>query len=233
MKSLTVYIGYDAREDIAFRVAAHSIQRWSSIPLRIVPLVLNDLVKQGLHKRRVDPLASTEFTFTRFLAPFLSGYSERCLYFDCDFLWTADVAELLTQATGDHAVWCVKHEYKPAAAMKMDGKPQSVYPRKNWSSLMLFNSEHASCRNLTPESVNEQTPAYLHRLHWARDSEIGELDVAWNWLAGWNDKPAHGHPLAIHYTTGGPWFSNCLDVDYADLWFKERQLLEGDASGRA
>ena len=67
----------------------------------------------------------------------------------------------------------------------MDGAVQTAYPRKNWSSLMLFNCDHPSVKALTPEVVNRENGAYLHRLQWAEDSDIGALPVEWNWLEGW------------------------------------------------
>jgi len=116
------------------------------------------------------------------------------------------------------AVLCVQHDYQPTDLTKMDGKVQSVYPRKNWSSFMLFNCEHPSTRTLTPAVVNSESGAYLHRMQWADDSEIGALPKEWNWLEGWNEKPASGFPHAVHYTEGGPWFENYKDVEYADIW---------------
>ena len=104
----------------------------------------------------------------------------------------------------------------------MDGVSQSVYPRKNWSSLMLFNCEHPAVRGLTPEVANYQTGAYLHRMQWVADEQIGSLSVEWNWLEGWNEKPASGTPRAVHFTRGGPWFDQWQNVDYADLWLAER-----------
>ena len=107
----------------------------------------------------------------------------------------------------------------------MEGAVQTVFPRKNWSSLMLFNCDHPSVRSLTPEVVNRESGAYLHRMQWAADHDIGALPVEWNWLEGWNEKPAHGTPKAVHFTRGGPWFENWRHVEYGDLWLAEREAL--------
>jgi hypothetical protein len=123
----------------------------------------------------------------------------------------------------------VQHDYRPSEKTKMDGAVQTVYPRKNWSSLMLFNCEHPSVRALTPEIVNSETGAYLHRMQWAADSDIGALPADWNWLEGWNKKPANGTPNAIHFTRGGPWFEQWQIVEYGNLWLAERAML---ASGK-
>jgi hypothetical protein len=124
------------------------------------------------------------------------------------------------------AVYCVQHDYTPKETTKMDGAVQTSYPRKNWSSLMLFNCDHPAVRALTPEVVNRETGAFLHRMQWVADEDIGSLPVAWNWLEGWNEKPAQGTPNAVHFTRGGPWFDNWQNVDYGDLWRAEREALE-------
>ena len=111
----------------------------------------------------------------------------------------------------------------------MDGAAQTVYPRKNWSSLMVFNCDHPTVRRLTPDLVNRETGAYLHRMQWLADEEIGALPVEWNWLEGWNEKPAHGTPNAVHFTRGGPWFENWQNVEYGDLWRAERETMSGAA----
>ncbi len=223
--SLRVFVGWDSREIAAYAVCCHSLQRRASIPIDFFPLKIEHLRAQGHFWREEDPLATTEFTYTRFLAPYLTGYRGRVLYCDCDFLWLSDVAELLEMFDPGKAVQCVHHDYRPRDVVKMDGKPQTSYPRKNWSSLMLFNCEHPSTRSLTPASVNRQTGAYLHRMQWAADKDIGVLPAEWNWLEGWDERPAEGLPKAVHFTRGGPWFDQWQSVDYADLWFDEHDLL--------
>lgn len=221
-----IYIGWDKREPIAYDVAKSSLERNASVPVSVEPIKLEDLVKRGLYTRTVDPLASTEFTYSRFLTPALADYKGWALFCDCDFLWLGDVAGLLNYTRDkSKAVYCVHHDYTPKEATKMDGAVQTAYPRKNWSSLMLFNCEHPSIKALTPEVVNRESGAYLHRFQWAKDEEIGELPVEWNWLEGWNEKPKAGTPKAVHYTRGGPWFEQWQNVDYADLWNAERDAL--------
>ncbi|MCZ8195893.1 MAG: hypothetical protein O9253_02360 [Aquidulcibacter sp.] len=221
MNPLKVFIGFDSREPDAYEVAKYSVLRHSSIELEVVPLIAHDLRNQGVYWRETDPLASTEFTYTRFLAPHLAGFEGKAVFFDCDFLWCGDIARLMASAIGEFAVWCVKHNYVPKERTKMDGVVQSDYPRKNWSSLMVFNANHYSTRKLTVDTVNSQLPAYLHRMQWADDSEIGELDLTWNWLEGVYEKPEEGVPKAIHFTRGGPWFDAWQNVDYAQLWLSE------------
>jgi hypothetical protein len=143
------------------------------------------------------------------------------IFVDCDFLFTTDVLKVLRGVDRSKALYVVKHNYTPAKTIKMDGQVQTAYPRKNWSSFMLFNNAHPKVKALTPQVVNRQKPSFLHRFEWLPDELIGELPLTWNFLEGEYPKPAYT-PNAIHYTNGGPWFPNKQDVDYADLWCAER-----------
>lgn len=225
-KRLDVYIGWDSREPIAYEVAAATLKRHASIPVTVQPIKLAELVDRGAYTRDIDPLASTEFTYSRFFTPWLAGYEGWALFLDCDFLFFDDVAKLLDYRDPEKAVLCVKHDYQPKATTKMDGKVQTSYPRKNWSSFMLFNCDHPSTRTLTPEIINRESGAYLHRMQWATDAEIGGLPERWNWLEGWSGKPGSGTPSAVHFTNGGPWFKDWQLVDYADEWRAEADRIE-------
>ncbi len=121
---------------------------------------------------------------------------------------------------------CVHHDHRPRESWKMDGAQQTVYPRKNWSSLVLYNCAHPKNAVLTPELVNRESGAFLHRFQWLEDAEIGALDESWNWLEGWSAPPSGGlPPNAIHYTRGGPWFDHWRTVEYARLWLDEERHL--------
>jgi hypothetical protein len=220
-----IFIGWDSREPIAYDVARHSILERTSIPVEVRPIKVEEMRARGLYTREKDPLASTEFTYTRFLTPALAGYTGWALFCDCDFLFLGDIAGLAAYTRTPKAVYCVQHDYVPKEATKMDGAVQTVYPRKNWSSLMLFNCDHPSVRRLTPDVVNRESGAFLHRMQWADDADIGALPVEWNWLEGWNEKPSRGTPGAVHFTRGGPWFADWQDVDYGDEWRAERDAV--------
>ncbi|QNM83791.1 glycosyltransferase [Sphingomonas sabuli] len=218
-----VFIGYDSREELAWEVCRHSLLRHSENQVEAIPIRQNVLRELGLYVRPHDLTASTEFSLTRFLTPYLAGESGWVLFCDCDFLFTADVREVFEGLDDSKALYCVKHDYKPAYRVKMDGRPQSVYPRKNWSSFMLFNCDHPDVKALTPRLVNTATGAFLHRFEWLEDDAIGSLDLDWNFLDGEYEKPDHT-PKAIHFTNGGPWFEEWQDCDFADLWLHERDL---------
>jgi hypothetical protein len=146
------------------------------------------------------------------------------VFVDCDFLFTTDIAQMVASLDRSKAIHVVQHDYQPRSGGKMDNQGQTAYPRKNWSSFMVFNGDHPDVKALTPAVVNSATPAFLHRFGWTSDEAIGSLPLGWNFLVGEYDKPAKVPP-AIHYTLGGPWFPNCQHVDYADLWLAERDRL--------
>ncbi|KPK09201.1 MAG: glycosyltransferase [Betaproteobacteria bacterium SG8_39] len=219
---LNVYIGYDPNESVAFYTLAHSILRRASIPVSIAPLMRSQL--KGVYTRERGPTESTEFSLTRFLVPYLSGYAGWSLFMDCDMLCLADVAELAAQIDHqpDKAVLVCKHDYVPRTARKFLDQVQTRYPRKNWSSLMLFNN--ARCRALTPAYVNSAPGLDLHRFNWTDDASIGALPLEWNWLVGEYDHSPEAK--LVHYTLGGPYFDDYRDCDYAAEWSAEYESMQ-------
>ena len=220
---MKVFVGYDPREDIAYQVCKHSIL--TKQPEAIVrPLVQKELRDAGWYTRPTDKLASTEFTFTRFLVPELANFKGWAVFMDCDMILTTDIKELFDQADDKYAVMCVQHDYTPKEGMKMDGQKQTIYPRKNWSSVVLFNCAHPSNARLTQDMVNdtELNGAYFHRFSWLKDEEIGELDHTWNYLVGVYDDIET--PKLIHYTEGGPWFENYRNCEFSLRW--KDQLMD-------
>ena len=228
-----IYVGHDSREVIAYDVCRHSLLARSSVPLAVQPLVQDDLRRRGLYRRERDPLASTEFTYTRFLVPALTGFRGWAIFCDCDFLWLGDVAELIALRDDRYAVMCVHHDHQPTETVKMDGAVQTRYRRKNWSSLVLWNCGHPANAALTPELVNRESGAFLHQFQWLADDLIGAVPETWNWLEGWNRRPAAGAPKVVHYTRGGPWFDQWQNVDYGDLWIAERDAVLAEQGRRA
>jgi len=214
-----IFIGYDPKEAVAFHTLAHSIQRRSSIPVAVAPLMQSQL--KGIYTRPRGPTESTEFSLTRFLVPALSQFRGWSLFMDCDMLCRTDIAELaaLAARAEDKAVLVCKHDYTPGPSRKFLNQVQTVYPRKNWSSVMLFNN--ARCAALTPEYVNSATGLDLQRFVWLDDSMIGELPLEWNWLVGeYKHNPA---AKIVHYTIGGPYYEEYRGCDYAEEWFDENR----------
>lgn len=225
---MKIFIGWDSKEEIAYEVCKFSILEKASIPVEIYPLKQVELRQKGFYWRDQD-IGSTEFTLTRFLTPWLSHYEGISLFVDCDFLFESDVKELLNSFDSSKAIQVVKHDYIPQEATKFLGNVQHSYPRKNWSSCILWNCSHPANKIIDTYAVNNNEPSYLHRFKWLEDELIGDLDHRWNWLEGHYKEPRDGSPKAIHYTRGGPWFKGYENVEYAERWnkalerFKENQ----------
>ena len=225
---LKVFVGFDPREALAYQVCVASLLARSSLRLEVTPLVQAHLRAVGLYsrpecwrgKQRWDEISqapvSTEFALTRFLVPRLAGFAGWALYCDCDFLWRADIAELLALTEPDKAVMLVPHDHRPEETVKMDGRLQVGYPRKNWSSLMLFNAAHAAHRNLGLADINGRPGRALHAFCWLEDAEIGALPEAWNWLESWSDPAIE--PKAVHFTRGTPDMPGHENAAYAEEW---------------
>lgn len=218
---LRIFIGYDPDETVAWYTLAHSILVRASIPVQFAPVARAQL--RGVYTRERGPTESTEFAISRFLVPYLSGYEGWSLFMDCDMLCRADIAALAALAEGqdDKAVLVCQHDYVPKTERKFLDQPQTRYPRKNWSSVMLFNN--ARCRALTPEYVNRAGGLELHRFAWLADEEIGSLPLEWNWLVG--EYPYNPDAKIVHFTIGGPWFEEYRASDYADEWFEEQRRM--------
>ncbi len=214
-----VFIGYDPRERVAVNVLADSFQARSSLPLLIAQVRLDQLA--GVYQRERDPRQSTDFSFSRFLVPWLAGYQGWALFIDADMLCLADLSELWALRDERYAVQVVKHQHVCEQGLKFQGMPQTPYGRKNWSSVMLFNC--ARCTALTPELVNSASGLALHQFHWLADEQIGALPPEWNVLVGVQPLPAA--PKILHYTLGGPWFDDCLTMPASDRWLAARAAM--------
>ena len=217
---IKVFIGYDPREAIAFSVLSYSIHARATQAVSITPLMLSQL--KGVLTRERHPLQSTDFSFSRFLTPHLSGYAGWSVFMDCDMLVLDDIANLYRLRDDRYAVMAVKHHHVPKETVKFLGEPQSKYEKKNWSSVMLFNN--ARCRALSPEYVNTASGLELHQFKWLGSDElIGALPDRWNHLVGYN--PPRRDASLVHYTLGGPYFGEYRDCEYSKEWFAERDAM--------
>tara|TARA_R110000850_G_scaffold238587_1_gene363207 strand:+ start:121 stop:867 length:747 start_codon:yes stop_codon:yes gene_type:complete len=238
-----IFVGYDNREDMAYRVCHSSILK-NSPHLKssdIIPLKHQSLRddkkfwrtwridEDGQYWDEIDGRPfSTEFSFTRFLVPELArrnGISHGPVVFvDCDFLFVGDIQEMIYDHYDPNmAVSVVKHNYKPKSMIKMDNKIQINYNMKLWSSLMIFNMDHPDNSKLNLAMVNSTTGSHLHQFGWLSSPEfIGDIDPSWNYIG--KEDPAI-KPNAIHYTEGGPWFAAYRDCPFADLWLSELESL--------
>lgn len=223
-KLLKIFIGYDPVENIAWHTMAHSILARSSIPIAIIPVNIANL--KSVYKRERDPKQSNEFSFSRFLVPYLSDYEGFALFFDCDMLMRTDIANIFDEIKEQpgKAVYVVKHDYEPRDDIKYLNTVQYKYPRKNWSSVMLWNCAHPANKKVTTDFVNSATPMELHRFLWLEDDQIGELNVRWNWLVGEYDQPP-SDVRNVHWTIGGPYFNEYKNADFSNEWFAESEKM--------
>jgi lipopolysaccharide biosynthesis glycosyltransferase len=217
---IRVFIGYDPVEAVAYNVLQHSIHQRCSRPISFTPIRLSNL--NGTFKRPRDPLQSTEFSFSRFLAPHLCDFQGWSLFMDSDILVLDDLAKLWDLRDDRYAVMVVKHNHQPKETSKFLGNTQTSYQKKNWSSVMLFNN--ARCTALTAEYVNTATGLQLHQFKWLdNDDLIGELPRRWNHLVGYD--PPNPDAATVHYTSGGPYFREYKDCEFAREWFAERDSM--------
>jgi hypothetical protein len=216
-----VFVGFDAREAIAFEVFVHSLMTRASVPITIVPLVRSSL--RRIYTRSRGPTESTDFSLTRFLVPYLSQYTGHSVFCDCDCLMQADLLDLWLHVLADptKALWCVQHDYVPKADRKFDGHVQTTYRRKNWSSLMVFANDR--CRMLTPDFVNTASGLDLHQFTWLPDEQIGSIPRTWNWLVG--EYEPNPDAKLLHFTNGGPYFPDYREGPEAERWWAEYQRM--------
>lgn len=225
---IRVFIGFDAREAVAFSVLSYSIHARASLPVSIAPLMLSQLRDTCWRERH--PLQSTDFSFSRFLTPYCCDFSGWSIFMDCDMLARDDLAKLWALRDERYAVQVVQHAHVPRESTKFLNQPQTKYEKKNWSSVMLFNN--ARCKALTPEYVNRASGLELHQFKWLGDDALlGALPPRWNHLVGYDEKdPA---AALVHYTTGGPYFPQYRTCPFADEWFAERdRMLAADATSK-
>ena len=221
---IKVFIGYDHVESVAWHTMAASIYRQSSRPVAIVTVNFANL--KGIFNRPRDTKQSNEFSFSRFLVPYLCNYAGKAIFFDCDQMLRTDIAEIFSvmEEQPGKALYVVKHTYEPRDDVKYLNTVQYKYPRKNWSSVVLWNCDHFKNKIITPNFINSAEGLVLHRFSWLEDDDIGELDIRWNWLVGEYDDPPKD-VKNVHWTVGGPYFNEFRDVDFSQEWLDERELM--------
>ena len=219
---IPIFIGYDSKVKIAYHVLAESILKNSSTPVTISPINLGNL--KNIYTRKQDPLASTEFSFSRFLVPYLMNYNGWAIFMDSDMVMLSDITELWNLRNEDYAIQVCKHDYTPSSKNKFLGNNQTIYAKKNWSSLMLMDC--SKCKTLTPEYVNTRSGLELHQFKWLDENLIGSIPLEWNWLVG--EYPYKKEVHNVHFTEGGPYFKDYKNTEYANEWFNIYNMTKID-----
>lgn len=215
---IRVFIGWDSNEAVASSVLIHSLMRTAKSPISITPMILGQL---PMTRARAE-YQSTEFSFSRFLVPYLCEYQGRAIFMDGDMLCRSDIGELWRLTDTPHPISVVKHDYQPKKEDKFLGYKQSIYEKKNWSSLMVFNN--ALCKALTPKVVNEASGLFLHQFKWLQDdSLIGEISKDWNHLVG--EYPPNQKAKLVHFTLGTPCFRAYSECEFSTEWYEEMNRM--------
>lgn len=215
---IPIFIGYDPKEPIVFHVCANSIIRQSTRPVSIIPLALN-LINSY---KEVHNDGSNNFIYSRFLVPHLMNYTGQAIYIDGDMVIKEDINQLWQLRDHTKSVQVVKHNYKTRQTIKYLSQKNENYPRKNWSSMILWNCSSDDNKVLTPEYIMNSTGSHLHRFQWINDDYIGELPIEWNWLP--DELGPNYSAKLLHYTLGAPCFKEFVNTEMADDWHKEHAL---------
>ncbi len=219
---IRLVVGFDPREAVAYHTFCQSVLEKASVPVSFLPLAVNSLA--GYQETHVD--GSNQFIYSRFLTPYLCGFEGWAIFADGDMVCRADIRELWDLRDPSKAVQVVQHDYQTRQNVKYLGNRNENYPRKNWSSVILWNCGHPAHRILTPERVRDSTGAFLHRFSWLQDDQVGALPAEWNWLA--IEYPDNPQAKLVHYTLGTPCFSDYAKTEMAEDWHATyRRAVQG------
>ncbi len=215
-------VGFDQKEAVAYHTFVQSVIDKTSISVRFMPLNMKSLSEYS----EVHTDGSNEFIYSRFLVPYLMNFDGWAIYLDGDMICVEDIKKLWDLRNDKYAVQVVKHDYKTKIAKKYWGNKNEDYPRKNWSSVIIWNCEHPKNKILTPEFISRKEGSFLHRFNWLKDIEIGELPKTWNWLAiEYEEKKDLD---LIHYTLGTPCFKEYSKKPLSEYWKRSyHNLLSG------
>lgn len=217
---IRIFAGFDQNESAGYATFCHSVITRASEPVAIIPIIKNTFPEW---KREGENNGATEFSFSRFLVPYLCGYRGHAIFVDgADMLCLGDVADLWALRSHRHAVQVVKHPEYKVQDVKMWNQPNRQYPKKNWSSLMLFNCDYHHSHELTLENVATKPGSWLHQFEWTTEAKIGGLPATWNTLVGHGSY--HPNTKMLHYTNGLPDVHPTWGIE-DEMWHREHKLM--------
>lgn len=216
---IRIFAGYDPAESAGYHTFCHSVLSRASEPVSITPIARNTF---KWWKREGKDDGATQFSFARFLVPYLCDYRGHAIFMDgADMLVLGDIAELWAMRSHRHSVQVVQHDPYDTLQTKMWNQENRKYPRKNWSSVMIMNCEYHHAHMLTPEYVSKAEGSALHQFQWTNDERVGALPAEWNVLVG--HQPQDG-AKCLHFTNGLPdVFQSGTQADA--LWHQERATM--------
>ena len=227
-KPINIYLGYDSSHSEIFDIAEASIHK--SVEKHVdkmgycheffhdykVEVKKLDIAEIDVYNREYAN-QSTEFTYSRFLIPYLENYEGFSFFIDDDYLWQWNPLSLFYFLDPKNALACVQYDFNTHDDTKFNGEKNVSYPKKLWSSMMIFNNGHEDCRKLTPEVVNTESGKYLHQFEWTdMISKIPHDKIA---TEGYETEVKQSHH-AVHYTRGGPWIKgmDCEHINMLDFY---------------
>jgi hypothetical protein len=207
---IRLFCGFDQREAAGFHTFVQTVIDNTSVPVAITPLAYEGQQRDG----------TNAFTYSRFFIPELCNFAGFAIFADAaDMLALGDLAELWALRDKAKAVQVVKHDYETKFPRKYLGTEMECanqqYPRKNWSSLVLWNCGHIAHFDAR-EKLRSAPGSFLHRFSWLDDELIGELPAAWNWLA--DEYGPNDQAKLLHFTAGIPAIRRHRDVAHAREW---------------
>jgi lipopolysaccharide biosynthesis glycosyltransferase len=214
--TINLVVGFDQREAVAYHTFCQSVLETASLPVRFLPLAENTLVDY----KETHTDGSNRFIYSRFLTPYLMGFQGWAIFADGDMVCQTDIKALWDLRDASKALQVVQHDYQTKAHTKYLGNKNENYPRKNWSSLILWNCAHPAHQVLTPAFIQGQKGSFLHRFSWLSDSDIGHLPPEWNWLA--IEYPDNPSAALVHFTLGTPCFKDYADSPMSSIWHQAR-----------
>jgi len=212
---LKIFVGFDGKvEPVAYHTFCQSVIEKASISVSFTPLALNTLSEY----KETHTDGSNAFIYSRFLVPYLCDFKGMALFVDGDMICRTDIAEILWEHDQDEALKVVKHYYQTKHPVKYLGAKNEDYPKKNWSSVMLWNCGHHLNKQLTPQFVMDKPGKYLHRFEWLKhEDQVGKLDDTWNWLE--TEYEYNPDAKLVHHTLGTPCFKDYQSTDYSQEWW--------------
>jgi len=214
--TINLVVGFDQREAVAYHTFCQSVLEKASLPVRFLPLAENTLVDY----KETHTDGSNRFIYSRFLTPYLMDFQGWAIFADGDMVCQTDIKALWDLRDASKALQVVQHDYQTKAHTKYLGNKNENYPRKNWSSLILWNCAHTAHQVLTPAFIQGQKGSFLHRFSWLSDSDIGHLPPDWNWLA--IEYPDNPSAALVHFTLGTPCFKDYADSPMSSIWHQAR-----------
>jgi len=214
-KRPNIYIGYDSTHEPMSEVSRKSIElnyektlgggnmkaSFENNPLEIKDL---DIAKIPEYNRDYAN-QNTEFTYSRFLIPYLENYEGFSYFIDDDYVFDWSPEEFFYFLNPDDAVAVFNFNFEKHEETKFNGQKNVSYPKKLWSSFMIFNNSHPDCKKLTPEAINTWTGKQLHQFEWT--DKISYIPQKYILTEGLDPVDKKGYS-AIHYTRGGPWIKD-------------------------